>query len=111
MTREDVLRCAEHIDNIVEDLTQSAAADALLGACATCSHPNCERKRQAERDTRIAGQELAEYIATLRAKLQAVQERVHKLPIDCYGDANSEDTDVLLARRDCVLAALEGDNG
>ena len=65
----------ERIDNIVEDLTQSAAADALLGACSACSHPSCERKRQAERDTQIAGQELATYIATLRAQLAGVRER------------------------------------
>ena len=64
---------AERIDNIVEDLTQSAAADALLGARVTCSHRGCERKRQAERDTQIAGQELAAYIATLRAQLAGVR--------------------------------------
>ena len=46
----------------------------------------------------------------LRAKLQAARERVHGLPIDCYGDANAEGTDVLLARRDCVLAALGWDD-
>ena len=53
--------------------------------------------------------ELAREVVRLRAKLQAARERVHGLPIDCYGDANAEGTDVLLARRDCVLAALGGD--
>ena len=72
----------ERIDNIVEDLTQSAAADALLGACVTCSHRGCERKRQAERDTQIAGQELAAYIATLRAQLATERRTITREEFD-----------------------------
>ena len=61
-------------------------------------------------DVNAASVALARDVVRLRAKLQAVRERVHGLPIDCYGDANAEGTDVLLARRDCVLAALGWDD-
>jgi hypothetical protein len=62
----------QRIDAIVEDFTHAAASDARLGSCAACSHPSCERKRQEERDARIAGRELAEYIAAARAEVETL---------------------------------------
>lgn len=64
----------ERIDAIVADFTAASAADALLGSCAACSHPSCARKRQQEREARMAGRELAEYIATARAEVEQLRK-------------------------------------
>ena len=76
----------QRIDAIVEDFTHAAASDARLGSCAACSHPSCERKRQEERDARIAGRELAEYIAAARAEVEKLKRHAVLREIDCANE-------------------------